>query len=144
MTHMHLNRSKSLSLGSDKHSNHRELSLRLALNSWNSNKANVMYTRIFSTYVILRVASRPIRRMNKRWLRCSCRVSQTVQSGPKSSDWNLIHWRGNSSRETRIIQREKSSREFEFLSSPKTTGKWRPRTDETLLRWEWKLSRYQL
>ena len=55
-----------------------------------------MCTHIFSTYVILRVASRPIRRMNKRFLRCSCRVSCTVQSGPTSSHWKSISWKRQS------------------------------------------------
>ena len=79
----------------DKRLHSHELTLGLVLDSWNSNKANVMYTHTFSTYVALRVALQQIRWMNKRWLRCSCKVSQTVLSRPTFPTGIWYPWRGN-------------------------------------------------
>ena len=95
-THMYLRRYGSSNPVSEKHSYHKELSSGLDLKSWNSNKANVMYTPIFSTYVTLRVELEQIRWMNERWSRCSRNVSWTVQSRPTCYNWNLIPWKRRS------------------------------------------------
>ena len=52
---------------------------------------------------------------------------------PTYSDWGVQQpGRGNKGCGNGRLQRESGSREFEFLSSVETTGKWRPRTNGPL------------